>query len=117
MTKKEDVHLFLDAFKVKLGIWGVVFRDGRPKNAQTLLDLELSVKDRKAVLEKLKVEDYAQGPLEEKLYGGNDMWVFGVQVKGVELYIKISIGMQGQQVLCISFHKAEAPIVYPFKKM
>jgi len=54
--------------------------------------------------------------MEEKLYGGAEMWVFGKVVKSFEIYIKISLGMSSTQVICISFHKAEYPMTYPFKK-
>jgi hypothetical protein len=37
MTTKEQVRLFLKDFKEKKKIWGIVFRDDRGKNAQTLL--------------------------------------------------------------------------------
>ena len=84
MTKKEAVSQFLRDFKEKMHIWDVLFRDDRGKNTQTLADLELRPVDRKKMLEKLDVEHYSQGPLEEKMYGGADMWVFGKEVKKKE---------------------------------
>jgi hypothetical protein len=42
------------------------------------------------------------------------MWVFGKDVKGQEVYIKITLG-KGSSALCISFHIAEHPMNYPFK--
>lgn len=86
------------------------------ENTQTLLDLELSVVQVKEILKQLVVEDYSAGPLEEKLYGNADMWVFGKEVKSVEIYIKITMGMPSAQVLCISFHMAEYPMTNPYKK-
>ena len=44
------------------------------------------------------------------------MWVFGKDVRGREIYIKIALGMQGGQTICISFHIAEHPLKYPFKR-
>ncbi len=98
-----------------MDIWGVVVRDDRGKNAQTLLYLEITKDFRKKVLKSLVVEDYSEGPLAEKLYGGADMWVFGKLVKGKEIYIKITMGIAGAQVICISFHIAEHLINYPYK--
>ena len=43
-----------------------------------------------------------------------EMWVFGKDVKGQEVYIKITLG-KGASALCISFHIAEHPMNYPFK--
>jgi hypothetical protein len=116
MASKNDVEIYLSNFKVKLDIWGLLFRSDRGKNAQTLLDLELSVLQVKEILRQLETEDYSEGPFEEKLYGNAEMWIFGKDVKNVEVYIKISMGMPSAQVLCISFHTAEHPMAYPFKK-
>jgi hypothetical protein len=115
MKDKDAVKHFLKEFKEKKKIWSVLFRDDRDKNFKTLIKLEITPVDREKVLEGLVVTDYCEGPIEDKLYGGADMWVFGRQVKGHEIYIKISLGMPGSQVICISFHIAEHPMSYPFK--
>jgi len=81
MSTETKVASFLKNFKEKMMIWDVLFRDDRGKNAQALLDLELSPIERKVILEALKNKDYSEGPIEEKLYGGADMWVFGKTVK------------------------------------
>jgi len=44
-----------------------------------------------------------------------DMWVFGKDVKGQEVYIKISLGQKNSQTICISFHISEYKMKYPFK--
>ncbi len=77
--------------------------------------MELRPIDRKSVLEALKIEDYSQGPIEEKLYGSSDMWVFGKTIKKREVYIKITIGAHGSSVICISFHLADFKMQYPLK--
>jgi hypothetical protein len=95
----------------------VLFRDDRGKNAQTLADLEIQPIEREKILLNLKVEDFAEGPLEDTLYKGSDLWVFGKEIKKNEIYIKISIGYGESGVLCISFHIAERPMSYPFKRL
>ncbi len=115
MATAAEAEAFLETFKAKLGVWGAVFRDDRGKNAQALLSLEITPAQRQAVLQELQQTDYCQGPLEEKLYGGADMWVFGKMIKGQEVYIKITTGLLGAQVICISFHLAEHPLSYPLK--
>ena len=116
MAKREDIQLFLNDFKVKLGIWSIVYLDKRPKNLQTLLDLEITPAQRTDILRALTVIDYSEGPLEEKAYGGRDMLVFGKEVKKQEVYIKVTVGVANKPVLCISFHIAEHKMKYPFKK-
>ncbi len=116
MATSDEVQHFLQDFKTKLGIWGVVFRDDRGKNAQALLDLEITPINREQVLKELQVTDYIEGPKKESLYRGADMWVFGKNIKGREVYIKITLGLVGAKVICISFHIAEQTLKYPLKK-
>lgn len=116
MANEKEVEAFLREFKNKMTFWDVLFRDDRGKNTQALIDLELRPIDRKKILEQLTAIDFSQGPLAENLYGGADMWVFGKTIKGQEVYIKITLGAFGASVICISFHLAEHPMNYPFKK-
>jgi hypothetical protein len=81
MSTAAEVVFFLKDFKEKMRFWDVLFRDDRGKNAQALVDLELRPIDRKSILEALETKDYSEGPLDEKLYGGAEMWVFGKTVK------------------------------------
>ena len=115
MTTIRAVEAFLADFHSKMKIWNVFYLDDRGKNTQTLADLELRSADRTKILENLKASDYSEGPLVEQIYGGRDMWVFGKEVKKHEVYIKITLGSVGCNVLCISFHIAEHPMNYPLK--
>lgn len=115
MSSVAEVALFLKGFKEKMKFWDVLFRDDRGKNTQALVDLELRPIDRKAILEALETKDYSEGPLEETLYKGTDMWVFGRTIKKKEVYIKITMGALGSSVICISFHLAQHRMNYPLK--
>ena len=115
MISKTEVASFLKDFSEKMRFWDVLFRDGRGKNAQALLDLEFRPIDRNIVLQALEIKDYSEGPVEEKIYGGADMWVFGKTIKKREVYIKITMGSIGSSVICISFHLAQHKMNYPFK--
>lgn len=115
MADLKEVEAFLKEFHDKMKFWNIFFRDERGKNAQALVDLELTPNSRKEIIESIVASDYSQGPLDEKLYGGTDMWVFGKIVKKQEVYIKVSMGMSGSPVICISFHVAEKKMNYPLK--
>lgn len=115
MSTEKEVTVFLKDFKTKMGIWDVLFRDERGKNVQALAVLELTPNGRKVILESLTAKDYSQGPLDENLYGGSEMWVFGKTIKKQEIYIKITLGAMGTSVICISFHLAEHKMHYPLK--
>jgi hypothetical protein len=116
MALKQEVEIYLKELKVKLEIFGILFLDDRGKNQQTLHDLEISPAKRKEVINSLEVENYSQGPLDEKMRGILPMWVFGKKVKKKEVYIKISMGIENSKAVCISFHIAERPMNYPLKK-
>ncbi len=112
---KSDVEAFLQRFYQKVQVFDIIYRDDRGKNAQTLLELEITPKYRTDVILQLSAEDYIKGPVEDTLYHISDLWVFGKDVKGREVYIKISMGRENCPTICISFHIAEHKLQYPFK--
>jgi hypothetical protein len=97
-------------------IFGILFRDDRGKNQATLQELEIVPSYRTVVIENLCAEDYVQGPVVDELNRLGEMWVFGKDVKGREVYIKVMITGVTSQTICISFHIAEHPLIYPFKE-
>ena len=114
MVTKEEVQRFLYQMREKVKVFGIIYRDDRGKNAQTLIDLEITPKYRDNVFVNLTVDDYSYGPVIDTLNQCGEMWVFGKDVKGQEVYIKITLG-KSSSALCISFHIAEYPMNYPFK--
>ena len=114
MATKEEVQSFLNQMKEKIKVFGIIYRDDRGKNDQTLVDLEITPKYRDTVIINLEVQDYSEGPVIDTLNQCGEMWVFGKDVKGQEVYIKITLGKESS-ALCISFHIAEHPMNYPFK--
>ena len=116
MASITEIEVFLRDFKFKLGFWGLLIRSDRDKNFKTIKALEFSINDVKNELAALELVNFSDGPIEEKLYRDADMWVFGKIIQGAEVYIKITMGQPGSEVLCISFHFAEQPLNYPYKK-
>jgi hypothetical protein len=115
MVTKEEVETFLSLFVQKAKVFGIVFRDDRGKNMQTLLELEITPKYREDVIMNLDPDDYLEGPIKDTLHKKGDMWVFGKGVNGKDVYIKISMGISNSSTVCISFHIAEHRIKYKFK--
>lgn len=115
MSTPLQIQSFLRDFKAKLSVWGVIYRDDRSKNTQTLLTLDITPLKRTEILKALQMQDYCEGPLAEKINNGAPMWVFGKKVNGEEVYIKITMGISGGKVICISFHIAAHKLVYPLK--
>ncbi|MED9996758.1 MAG: toxin [Paludibacteraceae bacterium] len=117
MTTQDDVERFLNQFHTKLKIYDIIFRDDRGKNLQALAELDITSNYRLEVIKTIQVEDYSEGPIANSLNQCGDLWVFGKDVKGHEVYIKISLGIPNNKTICISFHKAEYNMSYPFKKL
>lgn len=107
MATIEEVTEFLKEFKQKIQIWEVLFRDSHGRNCEALAELELRPSDRKMVLDELEIEDFCEGPIEDKVYVGLEVWVFGRIIKRKEVYIKIIMGAHDSKVICVSFHVAE----------
>ena len=117
MATKEEVSSFLKNFHAKLNIYQIFFRDDRGKNITTLAELDISPNYREKVIKEIIVDDYSEGPIIDALNKMGDLWVFGKDVKGKEVYIKISLGRPNYSTICISFHTAEHPMKYPLKKI
>ena len=110
----EDVNLFLEQFKVKASVFGIIYRV-RQKNEDTLFRLGISAKMREKIVLSLEGIDFSHTTLGDVFDEGDLLWVFGKDYRGTELYIKITIIDNGR-CLCVSFHEAEHPIIYPFKQ-
>jgi len=115
MATKEEVQKFLNQFHVKVNVYDVIVLDGRNKNLQALADLEITSNRRLEVIKSITVEDYSEGPIINDRDNFGDLWVFGKDVNGNEVYIKISLGLPNNKTICISFHRAEHKMSYPFK--
>lgn len=117
MVTIEEVRAFLDQFNAKVQVFGILFRDDRPKNLEALQRLDITPLQRELIVKNLAAQDYVEGPIIDLLNRAGEMWVFGKDVKEQEVYIKITLGYQNGQTICISFHIADHPMQYPFKNL
>lgn len=102
---------FLSQFGIRFDIWGIFYID-RDKNNEALKALGITPKARVEIVRQLKTDDYVE-TLSADFF--NEMWVFGKDMDGTELYIKIALGQPSSKTVCISFHVAEHPIKYAYK--
>ena len=114
---REEVKVFLEQFNTKVQVFGILFRDDRSKNREALQQLDITPLQRELIVKNLVVQDYVEGPIIDILNKSGEMWVFGKDVKGREVYIKITLGYQNGQTICISFHIADHAMTYPFKTL
>lgn len=108
---KQEVEQFLNQFNIKFDVWGIFYLN-RDKNNDALKALGITAKARDEIVRQLKSDDYVE-TLQADFF--NEMWVFGRDVDGSELYIKIALGQPNSNTICISFHVAEHPIKYVYK--
>jgi hypothetical protein len=108
------VRQFLDELKTLIWQDGLYVAE-RQTNKATLVDLGLTGKQREEIVLSLSVMDYCSGPIKDE-YKPGDYWVFGKQIDSVEIYIKLKIAGQSgnEHAVCLSFHKSERPLSYPF---
>lgn len=115
MSTKSEVESFLVNFKSKLEVFSIIYLD-RDKNRKALLELGITEIQRLENIKKLNIDNYFSGPNKDKNDTNMpDYWEFGKIVNDKEVYIKINMGTINNPVICMSFHKAEFRISYPFK--
>lgn len=112
VRSRKEVEDFLRQFMPKLEIFGIMFLD-REKNEEALKMLGITPRMRKEIIRDIEADDYIENIMDEFSYG--DMWVFGKDFDGNEIYVKISLGAPGTRTICISFHIAEHPLDYAFR--
>lgn len=112
INDRNEVQNFIARFLPKFEVWGIIFLE-REKNAEALRVLGISGKIREDVIRSIEPDDYVETIINESSLG--DMWVFGKDYDGSELYIKIAMGEANSKTICISFHKAEYPIKHAFR--
>lgn len=114
MAAPEEITDFLKKFKIVL-LSGFIFIP-RKKNLDTISLLGIKISYVKTLFAQLTYKDYINGPEKDKDRHGNLIWEFGIHIQGKEIYIKLSDDFSFNRAKCISFHIADYPIKYPYKK-
>ena len=101
-------------FALQRGNW--TFSTVRKKNIETLTTLGIGFYDVKNEILALSVMDYCSGPMKDPEMGG-DVWVFGRNIEGKEIYIKLKLigDHRDQGVAVLSFHLAKRALAYYLK--
>jgi len=111
-----EIATFLKDFK-KIASKDGIFTIPRRKNLESLTDLGLTIKNRYCEIMGLAATNYCKGPLPDDTQSGY-VWVFGKEIEGKEVYIKLKIANVGNKKIakCLSFHKADFPLCFPCKR-
>jgi hypothetical protein len=113
MTERHQVELFLLLMRTTAAD-RFLLRD-RQKNRDAFALLGITSREAQAHVVALTVGDYVSGPSANLDRPGEEVWVFGARVRGSEIYIKLAVITDPCACICISFHEAEQPMVYPFR--
>lgn len=80
----------------------------------TLLDLDYDAEDIVNRLKELKVEEYSETKIDIDDMNPPILFVFGKDVNGKLIYVKLKIRDQQKQVICVSFHYAKDKMRFPY---
>jgi len=115
---RRQVQVFLVQAKDLIESCAFEFEMDRAKNRATLEEFGLRNRDIIEILQALQPRHYCHSeqkidPLE------TDAHVFGSVEQGKELYIKLKVRTlvpSGELLICVSFHRAQGALQYPFKR-
>ncbi len=80
----------------------------------TLLDLDYDAEDVVNRLKELKVEEYSETKIDTDDVNPPILFVFGKNINGSLIYVKLKIRDQQRQVVCVSFHYAKEKMEFPY---
>lgn len=126
-SKKRDVAAFLDELHKLLGKKEFDINtdlnlirkkkqgaDQKFSTPYTLLDLDYDIEDVVNRLKELKVEEYSETKIDKDDVNPPMLFVFGKDINGKLIYVKLKIRDQQKQVLCVSFHYAKDKMEFPY---
>ena len=82
---------------------------------QSIAALGITIPQAVNIILNLNYKNYCSGPETDKIYPKHHLWVFGYEHEGEEIYIKLSDDFGHNIAKCISFHKADFVMQYPYK--
>ena len=88
----------------------------RKKNLDSISRLGIKIRQAKTVIMQLTYENYHKGPEKDRDRKKGNIWEFGTEIDSEEVYIKLSDDFSHNIAKCISFHKAEFEMSFPYKK-
>ena len=114
MATRQQVVLFLHLAKMAAAARFIFVR--RRENLETLAQLGITRRHAENPVFGLTPADYSSGPSPDRNNPGLEIRVFGLRVRGSEVYVKIQvIADPPERCVCISFHESERPMHYPFR--
>ena len=110
----DEINAFLNRAKRYKAAGKVDFINGA-KEKHTLTQMGISIKDAFELIEHLTYRNYYRGPSPDHINAQEYVWEFGIEEEPNDIYIKLKIRQEKDDLLMMSFHYAERPITYPYK--
>lgn len=88
--------------------------DQKVSTPYTLLDLDYDAEDVVNRLKELKVEEYSETKIDTDDVNPPILFVFGKDINGKLIYVKLKIRDYQKQVVCVSFHYAKDKMEFPY---
>ena len=88
----------------------------RPENMATLVRFGMRIPDARSHILTLATSDYVCGPTPRPGNSSQEAWVFGVTIQRTLVYVKLCVRVEPARCVCVSFHEAERPMVFPYSR-
>lgn len=115
IASETEINDFLFKFKFFAQIIGQFSFVSRHKNLQSLADLGITQTEALNTILQLTYRNYSSGPEPDRDFDNRKVWKFGYLLVGDEIYIKLADDLSHNIAKCISFHKADFTITYPYR--
>ena len=111
LISQKDFDISKDFFLIKTKKPKIEF-----STPYTMTELEFDTQDVLDQISKLSVSEYSETLLDNRDENPPFLYVFGKNINGKLVYIKIKIKESYKKILlCVSFHFAEHPMDFPYK--
>lgn len=115
IADKREISNFLFKFKARASLIGGVDFVPRDKNLNAIAEFGLTIDDVEKIVLELTPEHYHNGPEADYDGSGDNVWIFGYHLENEEIYIKLSDSESFGRAKCLSFHRSERRLTYPYR--
>lgn len=115
MAPLADLNNFLTRVQALIAAGQALFLM-RTKNKASLAKLEMSVNAALREVAGFSPHEYCKGPEDDRDRPGQICWIFGIEISGTVVYVKLTIQANDGQdrLVVLSFHEPEWPMRFPF---
>lgn len=116
----DELHSFLKSDEFDTNTDLILIRtkksgeDLKFSTSYTLLDLDYDTTDVVDRLKELTVREYSETKIDKDDVNPPLLFVFGKDINGKLVYVKLKIRNQPRQVVCVSFHYAKEKMEFPY---